>query len=410
MLQANELRPAAPGIPAHVPPELVWEHNLAAFARELDDPWLSVARLHEGPEIIWARGASRGQPGWIPTRYPLIQEVFTNASLFMSGDSNDIADLLGVEWRLNPLEIDPPAHMAYRQILQPWFVPSAINKLESMARGVARELIANVEDQGGCEFIGDFASLFPSYIFLALLGLPRDMLPQFLEWERTFMRAPNMADRVMAARAIKEYLEGYVEQRRSEPRDDLTTAILTAQIDGRPLNHGEVMGMCMVLYLGGLDTVMSSLGWYFRHLSGDQALQKRLKDNPQDIPGAVEDFLRAYGVTGTRRTVTQDTEFHGVKMKKGDWIVVPTYIASRDPGQYENPHIVDPDRRARHLTLATGVHNCLGIHLAKREIKIVLEEWLKHFSNIRIPEGEKAIWHTDGVWSVSRLPLIWDRR
>ena len=113
------------------------------------------------------------------------------------------------------------------------------------------------------------------------------MLQQFLEWERAFIRAPDVADRIKGIRAIKDYMEGYLEQRRSDPRDDLTTAILTSKIDGRLLNDGEVMGMCMVLYLGGLDTVMSSLGWYFRYLSSDRALQKRLMENPQDIPGAV---------------------------------------------------------------------------------------------------------------------------
>lgn len=401
--------PAAIAAPDHVPADRVWDHDIDHFAAELDDPFEAVSRLHDGPELIWARGGSRGMPAWVPTRYSLIEEVFLDAERFMSGDSNDAAELLGVDWRLNPLEIDPPAHRAYRQILQPYFLPSAINTMEPMVRKVATDLISEFEDEGGCEFIEQFAALFPSYIFLELMGLPRSMLPQFLEWENAFMRAPDMMDRVGAARAIKDYLETYLEERRSDPRDDLVTAILTAEVDGRPLDEGEIMGMAMVLYLGGLDTVMSSLGWYFRYLAGDQELQARLRDNPSLIPGAVDDLLRAFGVTGTRRTVTRDMTFHGIDLKKGDWILVPTYLASRDPAQYESPHRIDPTRKARHLTLATGVHNCLGIHLAKREIKVVLEEWLARFSNIRIPEGEEAQWHTQGVWGVHHLPLVWDR-
>lgn len=396
-------------IPAHVPANLVWDHDINEFARELDDPFIAVSRMHDGPDIVWARGASRGQPAWVPTRYALIEEIFMDADRFTNGESNDVSQLLGVEWQLNPLEIDPPAHHAYRQILQPWFQPKAINALEPMVRSVARELLAPIEAKGHCEFIEDFASLFPSYIFLALMGLPREMLPQFLEWEHTFMRGSTMAERVGAARGIKDYLEGYAEQRRSDPRDDLVTAILTAQIDGRPQNTGEIMGMLMVLYLGGLDTVMSSLGWYFRQLAADQDLQARLRANPAEIPGAVDDLLRAFGVTGTRRTVTRDIDFHGVHMKAGDWILLPTYLASRDPRVYDAPHRIDPARKGRNLTLATGVHNCLGIHLAKREIKVVLEEWLGRFANIRVPEGETAQWHTDGVWGVSHLPLIWDQ-
>lgn len=396
--------------PAHVPTELVWDHDLNTFASELDDPFRSVARLYEGPEMIWARSVSRGQAGWLPTRFDVINELFLDAERFSSTENIGVGPLLGVDWRLNPLEIDPPDHRAYRMVLQPWFHPQAVDRLESMIRSVARELIAKFENSGGCEFIEDFASLFPSYIFLELLGLPRAQLPQFLEWEHAFIRSTDMAVRAGGARSIKNYLEEYIEQRRKDPRDDLVTAILTAEIDGKPLNHGEVMGMCMVLYFGGLDTVMSSLGWYFRYLAGDQALQARLRANPADISGTVEDLLRAFGVTPTRRTVKEDLVFRGVSMKKGDVVFLPTFLASRDPSKYENPDQVIPDRNARSITLAAGIHHCLGSHLAKREIKIVLEEFLLRFKDIRIPAGETSSWQTEGVWAVTRLPLMWDQK
>ena len=395
--------------PDHVPPDLVWDHDINAFAAEYRDPFLGVARMHEGPDIVWATGAHRGRPGWVLTRYAHIQEAFMDARRFSSSQNGDVAELLGVDWHLNPLEIDPPAHMAYRQILQPYFLPSAVNTLEPMVREVCTSLIAAFEDKGGCEFIGDFASLFPSYIFLELMGMPRDLVGQFLHLEDTYMRGPSIKARVGALREILHYLEGYAKERRRNPGSDLVSTIVTAEIDGRRLTEGEAMGMCMVLYLGGLDTVMSSLGWYFRHLAQDQDLLARLRDDPDAIPGAVDDLLRAYGVTGTIRTATEDFTFHGAPIRAGDTVVVPTYLAGRDPQQYSNPHSVDPDRKARHLTLATGVHNCLGIHLAKREIKVVLEAFLTRFRNIRIPQGEEAVWHTNGVWGVSRLPLVWDR-
>jgi cytochrome P450 len=395
-------------VPSHVPSDLIWDHDINTFACELDDPYLALARLHDGPDIVWARVASRGEPGWVPTRFALLQELFVDARRFSSSENIGVGEMLGVDWKLNPLEIDPPAHAAYRMVLQPWFQPSAINKLEPMIRAIARELIAKFEQRGGCEFVADFASLFPSYVFLAMLGLPREQLPQFLEWEHAFIHSTEIPEKVASARAIKAYLEDYLDRRRGDLRDDLVSGILNGKVDGRPLDHGEVMGMCMVLYFGGLDTVMSSIGWYLRHLVHDQGLQRRLRDNPSDIPGAVDDLLRAYGVVGTRRNVTEDLEFHGVQMKKGDVVLMPGYLASRDPHQYTNPHLVDPDRKARSLTLATGVHNCLGTHLAKREIKIVLEEWLARFANIRIPAGEKDSWLTQGVWTVTRLPLVWD--
>lgn len=395
-------------VPAHVPPELVWEHDIHKFAAGFTDPFKGISTLHQGPDIIWARSASRGSPGWVPTRFALIQEIFMDPQRFSSMDNIGVGPMLGVDWRLNPLEIDPPDHMAYRMVLQPWFTPAAVRRMEAMIRGIALELIEKFEHKKGCEFIEDFASLFPSYIFLEMLGLPRSMLPQFFEWEHAFIRSPVMADRIAAARAIKDYLEQYLESRRQDPRDDLVTAILTAQVRGRPLNQGEITGMAMTLYFGGLDTVLSSIGWYFHHLAGDQALQTRLRERPQDIPGAVDDLLRAYGVVATRRTVTADLEFHGVAMKQGDIVLVPGFLASRDERQYSNPDIVDPDRKARHLTLATGPHNCLGAHLARTEMRVVLEEFLRRFTAMRIPAGQQASWVTDGVWAVTSLPLEWD--
>jgi cytochrome P450 len=154
--------------------------------------------------------------------------------------------------------------------------------------------------------------------------------------------------------------------------------------------------------------VYSTLGWIMRHLAGDQALQQRLRDNPQDIPKAVEEFARAFGVAAPHRNVKEDFTFHGVFMKKDDVVLMPTYMASRDPRAYENPHVIEIDRKARHLTFATGPHACAGIHLAKRELRVVIEAFLSRFRNIRIPEGENYAYHTGGVLGVDRLPLEWD--
>ena len=397
-------------LPAHVPQELAWDGVISAFASTFEDPFVGVSdHLHAGPDIIYARGHFRDQPGWLLTRHSHIEDVFADHELFSSADWAQTRDLLGVDWALNPLEIDPPMHGVYRDVLKPWFSPSAVNALERRVRQICRELIARFEDKGGCEFISEFASLFPSYIFLSLMGMPRDRLPEFMRWEHMYFRGETQEIRAAGLRAIFDYLASYAAERRADPGDDLVSAIVTAQVNGRPLDDGEVMGMAMVLYTGGLDTVLSSLGWYFRHLAGDQPLQARLRAHPEDIPRAVDEFLRAFGITGNRRRVTRDCDFHGVRMKKGDWISLPTFLASRDAREFPDPHIIDLDRRPRHVTLARGVHFCLGAHLARREIRVVLEEFLARFTNIRIPAGERARWHAEAVWGIDHLPLEWDR-
>lgn len=397
-------------LPAHVPSELAWDHVISSFAANFDDPFIGVSeQLHAGPDIVYARGHFRDLPGWLLTRHSHIGEVYSDHELFSSADWAQTRQLLGVDWALNPLEVDPPKHEAYRDVLKPWFSPGAVNALEGRVRQICRGLIASFEDKGRCEFISEFASLFPSYIFLSLMGMPRDRLPEFLGWEHQYFRGETPEIRAAGLQAIFEYLASYAAECRANPGDDLISAIVTAKIDGRLLDDGEVMGMAMVLYTGGLDTVLSSLGWYFRHLARDPVLQARLRANPQEIPHAVDEFLRAFGITGNRRLVTRDCEFHGVQMKKGDWVSLPAYLASRDAREFPDPHVIDIDRRPRHVTLARGVHFCLGSHLAKREIKVVLEEFLSRFVNIRIPEGEREHWHTEAVWGVDYLPLEWDR-
>ncbi len=393
--------------PAQIPADRVWDHSFDAFTAELDDPFLSISRLHDEPGIIWATDASYGRPGWVLTRHDLISEVFMDHEHFTAARKGMVADLLGVNVRLNPIEIDPPAHYGYRRILNPFFTPKAINGLDAAVRQACQDLIAGFADQGGCEFIEQFATPFPSCIFLDLMGMSKDMLPQFIEWEEGLMRGPDPMSRVTAARAIYAYLEKFLEEQRKNPSTDLVRAIVTGEFEGRPLNHLETMGMLYVLYVGGLDTVYSTLGWVMRHLATHQDLQQRLRASPGDIPAAVEEFTRAFSVVVTHREVAKDFTFHGVPMRKGEEVNLPLSLANRDPGVFQNPHVVDIDRKPRHLNFGTGAHSCLGIHLAKREIRTVLEEFLKRFRDIRIPEGETYRYHTGRTFGIDYLPLVW---
>lgn len=394
-------------IPAHVPAALVRDIDINKFAAELDDPYLGGARLHDGPDIFWATTAANGHPGWVLTRQALLQEAYLDPEHF----SSERADLaaLGISWKLNPLEFDPPEHYKYRRNLNPLFTPRAVNDMDGSVQGVCDELIAKFAERGSCEFISEFAEKFPSYIFLDLMGMPRDMLPQFLDWERNLMRAEDPREKAGAMMSVFKYLENFIEAQRQQPTTALMKTILAGTYEDRPLTHDEVLGMVALLYVGGLDTVYSALGWVFRHLAGDQALQDRLRATPELIPQAIEELLRVYPVAQPHRKVKQDMEFHGVKMRKGDHVLMATFAAHRDPHAFDNPHQVDIGRKTRHLTFASGPHVCLGIHLARRELKTVVATFLSRFKNIRLATGEKYEFHTGGTWGVDRLVLEWDR-
>jgi cytochrome P450 len=396
-------------VPSHVPAQLRWDHNIDVFPAQFADPYVGTSEaLHKGPDVVWAtRGAYCGRPGWMLTRYALIQEVHLDPGLFSSQLNGDATALLGFDLPLAPFETDPPDHRVLRGVLAPFFTPAAMAALEGQVQSTCDELIAKFQACGGCEFVSEVSSLLPSYIFLALMGLPRDLLPRFMEWEHGFMRGETLEIRRAAMISMYEYFKDLIEERRRAPQDDITTAIATAELEDRELTEAERGGMCVNLFIGGLDSVTSGLGWYMRHLATHPDLQARLRDDPSLIPAAVEELSRAYGTNCTKRTVTRDVEFHGAPMRKGDLVALPTFLASRDMAEYGDPHRIDLDRRPRSMTFGYGTHHCLGIHLAKREARIVIAEFLSRFRDIRIPAGEAAVWTTQTLWSVKKLPLAW---
>lgn len=397
-------------VPAHVPRECIWDNDFTAYLSEGDDPFVAGGRLHDGPGVIWATNATYGMPSWIFTRHALISEGFSDARKF-SSLPGPITKAVRQTGRLSlPVESDAPDHAQYRKILQPFFTPKAVGQMHNEVQGLCDSLIDAFSERGHCEFIGEFASVLPNAIVISMMGLPRDMLGPFLEWERTAIRGATIADRVAAGNAIQEYLNDFLAaQRRSgQPASELMAAILHGQMDDRALNQVEMEGIVYLLFLAGLDTTLASLGWIIRHLAKDRALQSRLRNNPEDIPLAIEEFGRAFGVSAPPRVVAEDTEFHGVPMKKGDNVFLPTFLAGRDPRAWPNPHVIDIDRRPRHATFGVGAHVCLGIHLTKREIAVMLGSILSKLDNIRIPDGQAVEFHTAGTIGVDVLPLAWD--
>lgn len=401
---------AAIEVPDHIPPELVWDHDFDEFCLEGDDPFLAASRMIDGPPLVWGTRVFFGKPAWIPTRYALIEEAFLNHEFFSSRRSDVAMGMLGGGgWRSIPLELDPPEHGKYRIILHPYFSPKSMQAMESMVQETCDSLIERFADKGGCEFIDDFAARLPNLVFLSMMGMPVAILDQFLEWEHGLLRGVEEEKRLEAAQNILGYFHGFIaEQREASTRTELMKTILAGKVDGEPLSDLELLGICFLLYVGGLDTVYSSLGWIFRQLALEPELQARLRANPGEIPKAVEEFERAFPVARPTRVVAKDCDFHGVSLRKGDTVVLPTYIAGRDPEICRNPHRIDIDRKAPYISFGKGPHFCLGVHLAKREIRIVLETILSRFNNIRIPAGAGYEYHVGGVFGVDRLPLVWD--
>jgi cytochrome P450 len=350
-------------------------------------------------------------PIWVLTRYEDIHEAFQTPDLF-SNEAVQVNDVVGAH-KWIPLELDPPEHGKYRQLLTPWFTPNAATELAPRVRAWCRELIAGFADRGRCEFVGEFASLFPTTIFMGLMGLPTERAPELLGWIDRMMHTPADADpdgaiRGAAAADVMVMLGELLAARRAEPRDDLMTTIAHGEVDGAPLSDAEALEMSFLLYMAGLDTVAGALGTFFLHLARNPADRRRIVAEPNIVPVAVEELLRGYSIVTTGRLVTRDVEWHGCPMHRGDRVLLPTPSANRDPGEFDDPERIDFDRaRNRHFAFGAGPHRCLGSHLARVELAIALEEWHARIPDYAVAEGASIELHAGGVAGLDALPLVW---
>jgi cytochrome P450 len=389
-------------IPAHVPPELVHEFD---FRTGLGThPHSTVAALHDGPRVFFSpvhHNAIAGAGTWVLTRAEDIRAALQDAATFSSNVRRSNSGL-----SLIPLELDAPEHAKFRALMNPIFSPVRMKLLDTKVRELARELAAACAANGHCDFVEEFAKPFPVSIFLDLMGLPKEYMGRFLEWESLIMR--DKQTRAAAMQEVSQYLQELITERRRRPTDDLITFAVSSKVDDRLLRDDEVIGICVLLFIAGLDTVTSSFAYHFRHLAEHPADQQSLRDDPALIPSAVEELFRAYAVVNTNRYATRDVDFAGVHIKRGDNVTCSTILASRDPREFERPNEVVFTRSPNlHNAFSYGPHRCLGSHLARREIIAGIEAWLAAIPPFALRPGAVINAHGGGVFSLDSLPLVW---
>jgi cytochrome P450 len=389
--------------PAHVPAELV--HPVEHYNSEkfLDFPvayWDDVRDRHR---VIWSpyHGGF-----WCLTRYEDIHNAFQRPDLF----SSRMQAIPGREIRMLPISLDPPEHTAYRRLLNRPLSPANMANMEPDIRALARKLIDDIEAGDGCDFVQAFAKPLPTEIFLRLLGLPAERLPEFLEWNHTILHVQDDeagdAAKKAAGAQVGAYLAEYIEHRKVEPGTDLISDLLQAEIEGVRLSDEDVHGFAMMLFLAGLDTVTAALGWCWNFLAENPGHRQQIIDDPTLIPEAIEELLRVHSFVTDGRYIMQDCEFAGVEMKAGERIMLPTGTAGRDSHQFPDAELVDFQRSPnRHLAFAAGPHRCVGSHLARLELRVALEEWHARIPNYRLAPGTKPKFHGGGVAGPDELLL-----
>ncbi|TDH48009.1 cytochrome P450 [Mycobacterium eburneum] len=374
------------------------------FAR-LDD----AARSH-GPFFR----SDEAQGYWVFTEYKAILEGLQHPETFSSRVMTPIQPNPPYKWI--PVMLDPPEHAKWRLLLAEYFSPRRVKQAEAQHRAFAVELIENFRGAGRCDFYTDFAAVFPATIFLQIMGLPIGELDRFMGWEAKILHgtADSDPDRSVAMAAMMEvvgYFSGLIAERRENPDsrgDDIVSHAIDWRIDGEAPSDADLLACMLLLFMAGLDTVASQLSYAFYHLATHPEDRHTITADPTRVPQAVEELVRAYPIVQTARVAMQDVDFHGCPVKKGDVVAFPLGMANRDPKEHPRGGEVDFDAgMPRHIGFGAGPHRCLGSHLARQELTVVLQEWHRLIPDYVLADPEAVTEHTGGVYGIESLPLTW---
>ena len=335
-----------------------------------------------------------------------MSEIYKDNVNFINKGFAPFAMLTGEDWHLVPAEMDPPNHGRYRAMIFPLFTPKAVRSLEDKVAAYASHYINQFKDRGSCEFMSEFAFEFPIKVVLDLIGLPQEMTAQFMAWETDLLHGHDLETIAAATKNVVAYLRSEIDDRKRNPREDLLTFGVNAEVDGIKMTDNEVLGFAFNLFIGGLDTVSTNLGLQFWHLATHAEDQAKLRANPALIPDAIEEMLRAYAAVSTFRTVANKVEIKGATMMPGDKVIMCTTLAGRDPAAWDQPTTVRLDRKPQHISFATGPHLCLGLHLVRRELTFAISQFLKEIPQFRLAPGKEVVFHL-GMIQPLELPLVW---
>jgi cytochrome P450 len=337
-------------------------------------------------------------------------EHFTSRSVVMSevrpGD-DDLPAPIGIA---PPITSDPPFHAMARRLLLPAFGPKAIANLEPYTRALCNELLDATSGKTAIDAAVEYAQHIPLRVIAKMLGFPEEDADRFRHFIHLVLESVDATAEERQAAIESRELDAYIDARVAEhiehPRDDLTSFLLEAELDGQRLHPDHVRGTMVLLMIAGIDTTWSSIGASLWHLARHPDDRKRLATEPELMATAVEEFLRAYAPVTMARLVKTDFEFFGCPMREGDWVLLPFPAANRDPAMFPDADDVRIDRlENRHAAFGLGIHRCLGSNLARMELHVALEEWMRRYPDFELADADGVAWSTGQVRGPRTLPV-----
>jgi cytochrome P450 len=350
--------------------------------------------------------------GWLPTRYEDVAAVaydterFSSRSIIMSNfrPPPELAPVGGTP----PISSDPPFHHDARKLLLPAFTKTAVTRLEPATRAYCHALIDAFEGRDVVDAAHEYAQYIPMRVIADMLGLPPEDGPRFRTFVENALEGVNLPpdERIARMGNLFDYLLGQIRDHVENPRDDLTTYLINAELYGRKLEPSHVAGTMALLLIAGIDTTWSAIGASLWHLARTPADRERLVAEPGLLPTAMEELLRAYGPVTMARLVKEDMDWNGVAMKAEDWVLLSFPAANRDPAQFDRADEVVIDREVnRHAAFGLGIHRCVGSHLARMELRVALEVWLERIPAFTLEDASAVTWAAGQVRGPRKLPV-----
>jgi cytochrome P450 len=351
--------------------------------------------------------------GWFPATHAGVSAIakdtenFTSRTVIIGNGRPTELDLPAPIGVAPPITSDPPFHSIARRLLLPAFAPGPINALEPVIRSLCVDLLDGMH--GDVINVGmEYAKFIPPSVIRAMLGFPEEDIEKFIEFINIVLEGIDhpLEQRIEEFAPVEAYFTVQMEEHMANPRDDLTSYLLNVEIEGQKLQPEHVFGTMVLVLIAGIDTTWSAIGSSIWHLANHPDDLARLVNEPELMPVAIEEFLRYYAPVTMARLVKHDMDYLGCSMKEDDWILLGFPAANRDPNVFDDADKFIIDRaQNRHVAFGLGIHRCAGSNLARLELRIAIEEFIKRYSRFELADPGAVTWASGQIRGPRNLPI-----
>ncbi len=379
-----------------------WDHHDPAW---VNDPFPIWDELRSGCPV--ARTDRYNEGVWLPTRFDDVTAVARDTDTFSSGHSGVTAGGTVTRGKFPPIHLDPPEHGLVRRELLPFFSPGRIAGWEPSIRTHCEELAESLEGRDTADIAMDYAAHIPAAAIAAILGVDPADGAYFRKWVHGLELGDNNPEvREQTIQEMGAYFAAAIKDRRSNPSDDLIGYLVRAEIDGEHLEDGAMQRLLSLQLVAGIDTTWGVMGASLWHLATHPEDRDRLVEDPSLIPNAIEEFLRAFASVSLWRTVVKPGVIGEQPVEPGDTVMMAFPAACRDPEAFDRADQVIIDRQQnRHVAFGAGIHRCLGSNLARLELNIAIETWLKRFPDFELVADGEVTWAEGAIRGPRSIPV-----